>query len=853
MSLLVIAIIILFFMVLRLSARVSELEQRITSSSLDSTASSASVSASAEPSPREPAPTTGSLSGVPSPTPAPTTPTPQVVYQPAAVRATELPVTDHGPDWMEQFAAWLGDNTLIKIGAFFFFLGAIWFVSFAIGQGWISEWLRVVLAIGLGIGVAALGHVRYHRAADDATEYNTLTVLGGAIVIGAIYAGQFLYLQFPPLLALLLLVVTIVYLVAVSVRTQTEWLASVAALASIVAPLLVNEAEPSVVGFFGYLFVMALGVGAVVYVTTWRTPLLTMVIGTYGYLLTAPSDSADAVLWIFTIWFALLFFASTSVSLFRTREPHPLDLTIIGSTTIFFAYMAHQFALVPAAALFIAALVTAAVGYLFRLDGLPDRITVVYAAAALFSLFVGTSLLFSGYTLALAFTFEVAVLLCAGVRLGFSVKTLGTLSALWLLPIVYTVPLLYAPEWERGVVHSAGVAAYLLAVAIGTTALFTLQAYRTTSAPHLFSIASYLTGLTWVVAVVVWGVFCYWLNPATDDGWYVLAYLGWLGLSLSGMVLAAQRILPHQWFASALTTGLLPALASFVSVGSRRWNEGVLHIDALGLVVITLVIGLFAVVSYRPKEVRSDDDLRTLVGGALSMFFMYATVLIWLVSTALVDTTVLTLTLALTGNTLLSYFLFVFLFRTGAPSTWSLAAVWSLLVPVLYSLTVLVTPWDSVAEPHAVALYVLVTVMGLIAITLMAEPASESTERPAQQTAIATLCIGIALYAVRIVWLATHTVFADDDYAVTAALLIYTLAGLLAYVYGNQTNNRSVKLAGTLLLALVIGRLLLIEVWSMELLWRVITFLGVGGLFIAAALFERDHQSGVPPPEHPPQ
>src|SRR6056297_1733790 len=183
MSLLVIAIIILFFMVLRLSARVSELEQRITSSSLDSTASSASVSASAEPSPREPAPTTGSLSGVPSPTPAPTTPTPQVVYQPAAVRATELPVTDHGPDWMEQFAAWLGDNTLIKIGAFFFFLGAIWFVSFAIGQGWISEWLRVVLAIGLGIGVAALGHVRYHRAAAEYCQCIVLSSIVGRSVI----------------------------------------------------------------------------------------------------------------------------------------------------------------------------------------------------------------------------------------------------------------------------------------------------------------------------------------------------------------------------------------------------------------------------------------------------------------------------------------------------------------------------------------------------------------------------------------------------------------------------------------------------------------------------------------------
>ena len=42
-----------------------------------------------------------------------------------------------------------------------------------------------------------------------------------------------------------------------------------------------------------------------------------------------------------------------------------------------------------------------------------------------------------------------------------------------------------------------------------------------------------------------------------------------------------------------------------------------------------------------------------------------------------------------------------------------------------------------------------------------------------------------------------------------------------------------------MLLAGVIARLGLVDVWQMELFWRIITFFGVGTLFIATALLEK--------------
>jgi uncharacterized membrane protein len=74
---------------------------------------------------------------------------------------------------------------------------------------------------------------------------------------------------------------------------------------------------------------------------------------------------------------------------------------------------------------------------------------------------------------------------------------------------------------------------------------------------------------------------------------------------------------------------------------------------------------------------------------------------------------------------------------------------------------------------------------------------------------------------------------------VALGLFVYTVTGLVAYSYGRLHDRAEYRRAGFLLLAAVVLRLGLVDVWTMDLFWRIITFMVIGALFIATALFER--------------
>ena len=81
--------------------------------------------------------------------------------------------------------------------------------------------------------------------------------------------------------------------------------------------------------------------------------------------------------------------------------------------------------------------------------------------------------------------------------------------------------------------------------------------------------------------------------------------------------------------------------------------------------------------------------------------------------------------------------------------------------------------------------------------------------------------------------------------AVTIALFVYTVVGLVAYSIGRTQENAVYKRVGVLLLAAVVLRLGLVDVWVMETVWRIVTFLGIGLLFIGTALLERSPKESV--------
>ncbi|MCG2689939.1 DUF2339 domain-containing protein [Candidatus Parcubacteria bacterium] len=110
----------------------------------------------------------------------------------------------------------------------------------------------------------------------------------------------------------------------------------------------------------------------------------------------------------------------------------------------------------------------------------------------------------------------------------------------------------------------------------------------------------------------------------------------------------------------------------------------------------------------------------------------------------------------------------------------------------------------------------------------------------AQETKINTAFLSVgSFYAYIALWLSLHAEIKNSALAVMIALVVYTIIGLIAYLYGLINSKRRLQVYGGLLLGFVVLRLLLVDVWKMELAGRIITFFLVGALLVSTAFLGR--------------
>lgn len=106
-----------------------------------------------------------------------------------------------------------------------------------------------------------------------------------------------------------------------------------------------------------------------------------------------------------------------------------------------------------------------------------------------------------------------------------------------------------------------------------------------------------------------------------------------------------------------------------------------------------------------------------------------------------------------------------------------------------------------------------------------------------QNTAIVLTVVG-GMYAVAFVWLALHGIM-NYDVATMLSLIIYTVFGVSFSVYGRKIESAALNASGTVLIGGVVARLLLVDVWEMELATRIIVFFVVGALLMATSFFAK--------------
>lgn len=157
--------------------------------------------------------------------------------------------------------------------------------------------------------------------------------------------------------------------------------------------------------------------------------------------------------------------------------------------------------------------------------------------------------------------------------------------------------------------------------------------------------------------------------------------------------------------------------------------------------------------------------------------------------------------------------------------------------PILLSLEALVAPEWSNGILHAPFFSLLVLTLMLLTAGLIVRSTVESSKEEEQLASAGLLGIG-ALYAMSLVWLMTHAVM-TFDFATMISLLIYTIIGIALYVYGVTSFNKRMQMFGAAIIGGVVLRLLLVEVWQMELTGRILTFFAVGILLISTAFIKK--------------
>jgi len=228
---------------------------------------------------------------------------------PPAAGPELAPATTTRPAPWQPLQAWLlGGNTIVKAGVGILFVGLAFLAKYA------TEHFQVAVELRLaGIGVAALVLLVLGWRLRGRRPAYAQVLQGGAVAV--LYLTLFVAFRWFGLLGVLpafvLMVVVAALAAALAVLQDAPALALVGALGGFTTPLLVSSGSGNVVALFSYYLVLDLGIAAVAWFRTWRVLNLvgfafTFVVATaWGVLRYAPADFALGQ--AFLVAFFLLF------------------------------------------------------------------------------------------------------------------------------------------------------------------------------------------------------------------------------------------------------------------------------------------------------------------------------------------------------------------------------------------------------------------------------------------------------------------------------------------------------------------------------------------------------------------
>ncbi|CAN5729823.1 hypothetical protein BH24ACI5_BH24ACI5_13870 [soil metagenome] len=262
----------------------------------------------------EPIPTGAVAAPVPpQPQPQSPPPTPSQTPPPVAVAPT-MPATDpvrpadiRTPPLRprEDLEQQIGSRWLLYAGVAAVVLGMSYFVKFAFDNGWISEPLRVVSGVLIGLGLVAGGMRFWSRGL---ALFGQALAGGGVVVLYiSIYAALHFYQLLAPAPAFALMAAVTAGAAWLADRQRSQPMAALALLGGFATPLLVGGERGAQVVLFTYIAILISG--SAVIARRHRWPLLSAAAYVCTFLLVVAwfFSSYRAALWLRTELFLTLY------------------------------------------------------------------------------------------------------------------------------------------------------------------------------------------------------------------------------------------------------------------------------------------------------------------------------------------------------------------------------------------------------------------------------------------------------------------------------------------------------------------------------------------------------------------
>lgn len=170
------------------------------------------------------------------------------------------------------------------------------------------------------------------------------------------------------------------------------------------------------------------------------------------------------------------------------------------------------------------------------------------------------------------------------------------------------------------------------------------------------------------------------------------------------------------------------------------------------------------------------------------------------------------------------------------------------LLPLFLSFNSLAhSRWPNSVLFHSHFFVVLMMTVVLAGLSYFLSQIKKSALEPvAGIDAIITVGGGIATYyAGHLVWRSLHAMLFNDDLATTLSLSLFMIIGIASYFMGHQRKMKLLRIYGGLIIGWVSFRLIFIDMPSMDVGGKVVTFFILGALLLGTAFLERRKKGGV--------